>query len=248
MSTPVVTPIATQLHPISAYLKAHEKLVLAAIAGLLLWFAVGHVESIIANHDNATLHQAQVVADQQAAVNAGLAQQAAYQAAQYKELAAQVAAQNAALEQANVNLSNALIKQQHTDATLPPSELAARWNKLVPEAGATVTPSGIALPSAGAVATVVQLENVPVLRTQFENERTQYENAQKLLALSNNETTTLISEVTGLRTQIVDDTKVCTAQIAVVKAEARKSKRRWLYAGMVIGFIGRQLIKSETGF
>jgi hypothetical protein len=99
----------------------------------------------------------------------------------------------------------------------------------------------------GVSATVQQLEVVPVLRTQFENERTQYENAQKLLALSNNETTTLISEVTGLRTQIVDDTKVCTAQIAVVKAEALRSKRRWFIVGYVAGFLSRQYIKTATG-
>src|ERR1017187_6460726 len=142
------------------WLKQHEKLVLAVIAGLVLWFGIGRIDTLIANHDNATLHQVQVVADQQAAVNQGLAQQAAYQAAQYKELAAQVAAQNAQLEAANVALSNALVKQQHTDATLPPSELAARWNKLVPEAGATVVTNGVLLPEQGAVSTVVQLEEV----------------------------------------------------------------------------------------
>ena len=99
------------------WLQKHEKLVLAVIAGLVLWLGIGKIDTLIANHDNAALHQAQVVADQQAAVNAGLAQQAAYQAAEYKALAAQVAAQNAQLEAANVALSNALIKQQHTDAT-----------------------------------------------------------------------------------------------------------------------------------
>jgi len=55
--------------------------------------------------------------------------------------------------------------------------------------------------------------------------------------------TTLNTEVGSLRLQLGDDAKVCSAQIATVKAAARRSKRRWFYAGLVAGFIGRQLIK-----
>jgi hypothetical protein len=231
------------------FLMAHEKLVLAVIAGLVLWFSIGKIDTLIANHDNANLHQAQVVADQQAAVNAGLAQQAAYQAAQYKELAAQVAKQNAQLEAANVALSNALVKQQHTDATLPPSELIVRWAQLVPNAEVSILTDGrIAVPQPTAVATVQQLEEVPVLRTQLGNTRTQLGDAQALVTASGQQVATLNTEVGSLRVQITDNAKVCDARVKVVTDAAKKSKRHWLYAGMVIGFIGRQLIKSETGF
>ena len=230
------------------WLQKHEKLVLAVIAGLVLWFSIGKIDTLIANHDNATLHQAQVVADQQAAVNQGLAQQAAYQAAQYKELATKLDSQNQALVAANTQLATSLAQHQKADASLPPSGLAERWHQLVPQVTTSDVSAGqMTVNTPGVSATVQQLEVVPVLRTQFENERTQYENAQKLLALSNNETTTLISEVTGLRTQIVDDTKVCTAQIAVVKAEALRSKRRWFIVGYVAGFLSRQYIKTATG-
>ena len=229
------------------WLQKHERLVLAAIAGLALWFGIGKIDTLIANHDNANLAQAKVVAQSQAEKTEAIAAQVAQQAQEYKALADKVNAQNAALEQANVNLANALIKQQRTDAGLPPSELANRWAVLVPQAKPTVTATGIAVDTPSAIATVQALEQVPVLRTQFENERTQLGNAQKLLGLSQNETVTLGNEVSSLNLQLKDNQAVCNQQIAVVKAEARKSKRRWFVIGYVAGFLSRQYIKTATG-
>ena len=247
---PVVTIQSVPQYPLYKYetwIKQHERLFLAIIAGLVIWFGIGRIDSLIANHDHATLQQAQVVAAVQEEKNVALAKQVAEQAAEYKALADKVNAQNAALEQANVNLANALIKQQHTDAALSPSELVARWNTLVPQAGATVTPNGVTLPSIGAIATVQQLESVPVLTTQLQNKGTELDNAQKLLGTSQGQVTTLTEQVTGLQVKAVDDAKVCAAQIAVVRADARKSKRRWFYAGVVVGFVGRQILKTYTG-
>jgi Tfp pilus assembly protein FimV len=247
MSTTPAVPIATQLHPISAYLKAHERLVLAGIAAVLLWFAVGHVESIIAKHDDANLLQAKITAQSQAEKTEALAAQATAQAEQYKELAAKVQQQNSALVTANTQLATALAQQQHTDSTLPPSELANRWSTLVPQAKPTVTATGIAVDTPSAIATVQALEQVPVLSAQLGNERTQLESTQKLLGLSQNETVTLGNEVSSLNLQLKDNQTVCNQQIAVVKAEARRSKRRWFVIGYVAGFLSRQYIKTATG-
>lgn len=249
MSTnPTPQPLSVTLHPISVYIKTHERLVLSVIAGLVLWFSIGKIDTLIANHDHANLQQAQVTAQVQQEKNTVLATQVAQNAAQYKELSDKVQSQNAQLEQAKTQLATALAKQQKTDATLPPSDLVARWNTLVPQAGATVTPNGVTLSSAGAVVTVQQLEEVPVLSSQLENERTQLGNDQNLISAANASITTLNLRVDGLNLQLSDNAKVCTAQIKTIKAEARKSKRRWFIVGMVIGFIGRQVIKTETGF
>jgi hypothetical protein len=229
------------LQTISTYVKTHERLLLALIGGAALWFAIGRVDKLVANHDSANLKQAQVVASQQAEKNQALAAQAALQAAQYQALAAKVDAENAALVQANATLSAALVKQQKIDATLPPTELVARLNTLVPQADATVTPTGVTLPEAGAVATVQQLEQVPVLNSELSNTKEQLENVDSLLKVSTGQVATLNDEVSGLKLEAVDSAKVCTAQIATVKAEARRSKRRWFVAGFVAGIATRIL-------
>jgi hypothetical protein len=243
----VIATIATVKADLT-WAQKHERLLLVALVAVALWFGIGKIDTLIANHDNANLHQAQVIADQQAAVNAGLAQQAAYQAEQYKALAAQVTAQAVALEQANVNLANALIKQQHTDATLQPTELVQRLNTLVPNAASTVTPTGVAIPQAGAVAVVQQLEAVPVLRTQLENERTQLGDAQKLVTGEGQQIATLNTLVTGKDALLKDADNVCTEKIKTVKDAAAKSKRRWFLIGVGVGFAARQYIKTTLGF
>ena len=243
-----VATVETKLKQDLTWLQKHERLCLAVIAGLVLWFSIGKIDTLIANHDKAKLSQAQTVADKQEQINYNLAQQYAQELAQYKTLAAQVTAQNAQLEQANLTLATALTKQQKVDASLPPSELVNRWSTLVPQAKPTVTPTGVALDTPSAVATVQALEELPVLRTQNENERTQIENAEKLVAAEGVQVTTLNAQVDGLRLQLTDDAKVCKDQVATVKAEARKKTRRWFLIGYVAGFLSRQYIKTATGF
>ena len=227
----------------SAYIKTHERLLLACIAAGVLWFSIGHIEGIIAKHDDANLKQAQVTLATQASKDAALATQATEQAAQYKALAAKVDAENAALVNANATLAAALTKQQKTDASLPLPDLANRWTALVPQAKPTATPTGLAVDTPGAVATVQALEQVPAQQQELVNARQETANDLSLLTASTGQVKTLTDEVSGLRLENVDEQKVCTAQIAVVKAEARKSKRRWFYAGVIVGFLGRSAIK-----
>jgi hypothetical protein len=188
----------------------------------------GKIESVVAKHDKSQETQAQIVANAQQSKDAALATQAAQQAEQYKELSDKVAAQNDALV-------TALVKQQHTDASLPPSDLIARWNTLVPQAGATVTSTGVALPEAGAVATVQQLESVPVLTQQLAN-------TNSLLGASQKQVVTLDQEVSGLNLQLVDNQKVCTEELKVQADQYKKSRWHWFWAGMAAGFLGRSAL------
>ena len=229
------------------WIESHERLLLVAVAGVVLWFGIGRVDSLIARHDNANLQQAQVVAQAQSDKTAAIAEQVAQQSAQYQALADKVQVQNAALVQANTELATALAKQQRTDASLPPTELVNRWSTLVPQAKPTVTPSGVALDTPSAVATVQALEAVPVLTAQVSNTQKELDNAQSLVTAEGQQVTTLNTEVGSLRTQLGDNQAVCQAQVAVVRAEARKSKRRWFLVGFVTGFVSRQVIKVYTG-
>ena len=230
------------------WIEAHERLLLVAVAGVVLWFGIGRVDSLIARHDNANLQQAQIVAQAQADKTAAIAEQVAQQSAQYQALADKVQVQNAALVQANTELATALAKQQHTDSTLPPSDLVARWNTLVPQAGATVVTDGVLLPEQGAVSTVQALEQTPVLQKQLGNTQDELKNAQGLLTASNGQVITLNTEVGALRVQIVDNSKVCDARVKVESDRVRKARRRWFVIGYVAGFLSRQYIKSAIGF
>ena len=255
MSTTAVTPppVPSVVHitpsPSAgwAWLKAHEKLFIFIFGFVLLWFVAGKVENIIAAHDNANLTAVKATLAAQTEANQATAALVAQQAAYMKALTAKYQSQDAALVQQNATLLQLLAKQQKADSAMSVSELAARWTALVPTAGVSLVNGQIALTDVGAHATVSQLEQVPVLTTELENEKTVTANVQSLLTASNQQVLTLGQRVDGLNLQLGDADKVCTAQISVIKAQARKSKRRWFIAGFITGFISRQIIKTETG-
>lgn len=234
---------------VRAFLLDHERLLIVIIAAVLIFAGYVKVTNIIADHDAAQLKQAQIVANQQATQNAALAKQAADDAAKLQALSAQLEAQNQQLANANTQLASALAKQQHTDATLPPTELAQRWAQITPSmpaGGVTLSPdNSMKVTQAGAVATVQQLEKVPVLQTQLDNETSQKNNDDQLIAQQGHNLTDLTLQVTGLNKQIVDNTAVCQAQIKVVKDEARKSKRRWFIIGYIAGFASKAFLSSK---
>jgi len=247
-TTPTPMPLLPKpsLHVASAYLKEHERLILALVFVCLSWFTFGKIENVILAHDKANLTQAQVADKVQADKNAATAALALQQAQQYLVLAQQEAADKALLVQQNTALAAALAARQKTDATLPPTELVARWNALVP-AGATVSPNGVNVPSNGAVTTVQELEKVPVLTQQLANETKIVGDDAALLVSRDAQVATLDTQIAGLNTKMTLDAKVCSDQIAVVKAEAAKSKRKWFIGGVVVGLSIRGAVKVLFG-
>jgi hypothetical protein len=225
---------------ISEIFKAHEKLVLALIVAGILWFSLGKIEAVIARHDEATLKATTLLATNDATKNAALAAQAAVDKAAYAALAAKVDAENAALVNANASLAAALTKQQKVDATLPPTELVARWNTLVPAASAAVTPEGITLPALGATATVEQLEQLPVLQTELSNSNAEKQNVDALLLSSNGEVSVLNTQIGQLQKTIVDDKAQCTDQLKVQADKAHKRERWYAVIGAILGFAIRR--------
>ena len=235
------------LAAISTYVEKHERLVLALVAGVILWFAVGRVDTLIAKHDSAALQQAQAVAQVQADKTAAIAEQVQVQAAQYQALVDKVQAQNAALVKANAELATALTKQQRIDASLPPTELVNRWAVLVPQAKPTVTPTGVAVDTLSAVATIQQLEIIPVQQETIKNNQQELSNAQSLVTAEGQQVQTLNTEVGSLRTQLGDNAKVCDARVKVETDKVHKARRRWFVIGYIAGWVSRQAVKTYTG-
>lgn len=234
-----------------SFLLDHENLIIVIILAVLLWWGWGKFAQMRIDHDAAQLKQVMAVATQQATQDTALAQQALVDKAQLQALADKVAAQNAQLVATNAALASALNQRRHTDAALPPPVLVQRWTQItpgMPPNGVMVTTDNmtriptIVVTQAGAVATVQQLEQVPVLQQELNDETAQKDNDDQLLASSHQDIATLSEQVTGLNQQVVDNQNVCTDQIKLVKAQAAKSKRRWFVIGYVAGFLSRQFI------
>jgi hypothetical protein len=254
-TTPAPIP-AVSTNVISNFFKSHERVII-----LLLCLGVGiHFYSKIVSaweaHDqrvdslaHAALQANVTTANQIADVNAKAA-------AQYQQLAAQLVESNKALAAAQATRNAATQTQQNIDRTLPPNELATRWTTLLhiaPESiqvelGGKGVPDALVITPAGATETVVQLESIPALQANLKDETT-------IVANQNMQITSLAGVNVGLNKQIdalnvvnAAEIKACTDDKNLLKAQARKSKLHWFEAGVVVGFIGRQIIKTYTGF
>src|SRR5271170_2591865 len=230
---------------IRTFLLDHERLIIVVVLAVGLWFGYGKYAQIRLDHDNAVLAQAKVVADAQATANAQLAAQVAADKASLQVLTDKLSAQNQQLTNANVALAAALSQRQKTDAALPVPDLVNRWAQLAPGTnftGAVGSGNNVTVTPSNALATVQQLEKVPVLTQQLTNETTEKTNDDQLLASANKSIFDLNNQVAGATKLDTDHQAQCVEQIKVVKDEARKSKRKWFVIGYVAGFLSRQFI------
>jgi hypothetical protein len=230
---------------IRTFLLDHERLIIVVILAGLLWWGYGKYADIRADEANKQLQAQKLVTDAQVQANAQLAQQVAADKAAQQALSDTVEAMNAQLTAANVALATALTKQQKTDATLPLPDLANRWAQLAPGvnfSGAATSGGNVTVTPSNALATVQQLEKVPVLTQELANETSQKANDDQLLASANKSIFDLNAQVAGVTKLDADHQQQCTDQIKVIKAEAAKSKRRWFLIGWVTGFLSRQAI------
>jgi hypothetical protein len=259
MATAISPTTGGELGKIRSFLLDHEKLLITIVIAITLWWGYGKYAQIRLDHDNAALKQATLISQQQATQNAALLAQAQQQAAvvaadkaALQALTDKVTAQNAQLAQANATLASALAKQQHTDASLPVPALVDRWAQLAPGTnftGAVTSGNNVQVTPSNALATVQQLEKVPVLTTELANETTAKANDDQVITTQNKNIFDLNTQVTTLNASVLGATKLdtdhqaqCVDEIKVVKAQAAKSKRKWFVIGYVAGFLSREFI------
>ena len=160
--------------------------------------------------------QAQAVID---AKNAQIQQQNLLTQQQLEAANTTLKAANQQLKIANDQLSAALAAQKTADATLPPTDQAARWQTLEPRATVTATSTGFAIDAAGGLATLQDLEELPADRAQITNLTSQLDNETKI---ATNDETALTSEKKAHATDRADaDARLKTANDATNLCQAQ---------------------------
>jgi hypothetical protein len=191
---------------------------------------------------DAAKKDAQYVAAEQIVANdqknsAAQATATAQMQSQYTALVQALATQNAALASSIAQRTASQKAQVITDQTLPLPELAARVTVLVPTVHPTVTPTGLGLAAQDAHDVVAYMEQVPTLQGNLADEtrialdyQQQAEKSDALVSLQ-------ITQIAGLNTQIVDETKANKAEVAAVKAAGKKNSVKWFKRGFGLGFL-----------
>lgn len=235
---------------VSSFIKAHEILIAIVLGSIIFWSVSGKVVNYFDNraHQENDVKQAVLQAKLDAAASAtAIAEQ---HAAEYKALTESVLAENTKLNASIAARDKATSDQQGKDKTLPPSELAQRWEVLANLPLGSVAPqqgSLFSVTDAGARLTVIALEEVPKLQGDLKDVTAEKSNSDKLLASSQQQVDNLNKTVTAKNEALAAADGACKAEIKVIKDDAAKSKRKWAIGGAIVGFIARTALKITTG-
>lgn len=227
-TAPTDASITTKIKADYSWLTHH--LLMLALVGILVIGSVYGVESLIAKHDTAKDAQWKSVV---AADQARLATDEANWQQQFQVLSAQ----NTQLLTAIQARDSALAVQQKKDATLSANDAAQRLAQQTKAAPGEVTAQGnnllVDLPiSRGIVTSLDELFTIRTdladTKTQLANETTIAGNAQK--------------DLSEQKTANSDQVKACAAQVADIKAQARKSKTKIAAIFTVVGIVAARLL------
>jgi DNA primase len=243
---PVVeTKIATLAVPVapgivSAYLKAHERLIIVVLFfGLLGWGIQKWDNHAAAAADTrATIADAHAATtDKTAAQSLAILQQALAEKNATNQMLAQ---QNAALAAAITSRQSAVVVQQKTDSSLAPSALATHIAALSGVVPAEVVFDGvnIDLSKNAALAVAQSLEVVPELQANLQDETTIAKNTQTELDGANSLVVTQGTAITALNSARAADAAACDADKKKITADARKQNMKWFRRGIFVGFFG----------
>lgn len=250
-----------ELHIISAYLKAHEKLIIAV---LILATTIGLYSKVIGwlyQHDKLKDQQAHEAAQAQIAQAAAIASQNAEKEAQYQDLKKQLDATRAQLNAEIAQRDTATIKQQVVDQSLPLTGLQSRWVDLLGTFGVYGAENGVHfegnslgtdtgklyVEEGAARATVSKLEEVSQLEADSKDQKAIIADDATQIAALGNLNTGLHTQIDSLNGVIVKNGAACEADKTLIKAEARKSKLKWAIGGFIAGFLLRSIIHPGAG-
>ena len=205
---------------------AHERLLIVAILAITGWHFYSKGVDAWVSHESGKAQQAAVVVKTDDAATKAMQ-------AQLTALQATVATQTAIIAKQIATRNQVTVAQQATDKTLPPAELAQRWQTLLHIANGIdpVTGQQFTVTQDAAVQTVVSLEEVPTLTANVASLQTELNNDTTII----NKQQELISDQAK---ELVDEKKSHVADVNEEKAKTKKAFVRGLKVGAVVGFIG----------
>lgn len=239
-SAPVAsTATSTTTATTTSWFKLHERLLITLMVIGLGVFGFQKYADIRALETSAKVQQAQAQLVAQKNADSQLAAQVQQTTQQYQAMVQALSSQNSQLA-ASITARNVVLTQQQTvDKTLPLPQLDTRWAALADFSldNLQTTNTGVVASQDAVIATVQQLENIPVLQANLKDVQTQAANTQSELNTANTLIGKQVADISGLNTQLVDQSKTCKDEIASVNAKARKSKLKLFGLGFVTGFV-----------
>jgi hypothetical protein len=114
--------------------KAHERIVLTAVIGVILYTGIGRIDTALIHHDQANLAQAQIAVQKDATNVQQVATTVQKQATDYQALASRLQTENAQLKQQNAQLAATLPSVTPTEQIVDLKTASSISRRCVPTA------------------------------------------------------------------------------------------------------------------
>ena len=167
------------------------------------------------------------------------AQQTAQVTQQYQAMLALLTQQNQTLSQAIASRSAALPAQRQADSQLPLSDLTVKLQTLgnTPTGSVTNTATAVTLTQPATLAVVEQLETIPVLQGNFNDESKIADNEKVELATANTVIYTQSNQINGLQVTLKEADVACKAEVTAAKKRGRLQSFKWFIKGFFVGAV-----------
>ena len=214
-----------------------KHLVILAIAACLVVGGVYFVDSEIAKHDAATEARYSLVLQQQIATTKAVEDKLDADTAQHA-LEAQAYQQQIAADQVAMKQRDDLMKVLIAKiGTMTAPQVVADLQPKLRQGTATVLNDGVKLDLPAARDVDAQITEGANAKADL---TTTQANLAKETTIATNATADLATAKTAIaaeQTKNTDQVKACAAEVATVKAQARKGKLKWFGIGYIAGFI-----------
>jgi hypothetical protein len=234
----VVTIVKADL----SYIRHHIFLLTTVV--ILVFGSVYGVESLIASHDAANNAQWRAILQAQIVQTQAIADKLT---SDEKTWAQQNAAQQAVIAQ----LTNSIIQRDKTtavqvqhDTTLSAVEAAQRLSQQTKSQPGEVLAQGdnilLNLPISRQI--VASLDQLPTLQLDLVDIQKQLISETTIATNLQNNVDGQQNLIASMKVQATDADRSCKADIATLKAQARKSKLKWFGLGVVVGLVSARFL------
>ncbi len=249
MSTSATPTTPVAWIPSQTWLQKHERIVIAFLILCLGVYGFNRwTEKSVndAKTQQAIAQQYQVQQDKTTAVmQAALQQQAAQQAQHDAETKQEIVALMAAISARDAATQTKVVEvQQPKTPTQAVTELEAAYT----------LPAPVTVTDAGAVVPTADIQQFTVAKIEHDAFVLDFKDTKSQLTSCQAEVTGDEGLIAGYQKQVAQDQidlkahdDKAAADLKTAKAEARRGKWHTFWAGFVSGFLGRQIIKTETG-
>lgn len=215
--------------------------ILLFLAAVLVVGSVYGVEGLMAKHDAATEARYSQILASQTAQTQTIEAQLKTDEDNWTTLSTQLNAQNAVSQQQIIARDEQITQLITKINTMTVPQVVADLQPKLHAGTATVLPDGVKLDPPAARDVDAQITQGTAAEADLTATKNELTNETTLATKAGQDLTEANTAITAEQKKNTDQVAACVSEVNTVKAASTKSKTKWFFIGVVVGYLGRVL-------